>query len=483
MFQELMRNFYLTFSKNYYLLLIFLVVFIPLYPKFPLLNIGGTYVAVRLEDLFIGGALLGWFAVKLPKLKMYLTDNLYRAFLLFWIIGALSLISGILITHSLEPHLGLLHWARRVEYMSLFILAATTLDSAKKVKRLVIASFATALVVVLYGFGQIWLSFPVVSTTNSEFSKGLILYLSNGARVNSTFAGHYDLAVYLSIILIMIAGQVLHLRNLAQRGLLAFIGLFGFVLLGFTAARVSFLAALIGLASVFWLSKRKLLVVGLFVAAVAIVGLIPDLRHRLVATVTVNLMGGGGPKYNPPPGTVTEFTPKQNQINPDGTPAVITSATESGAVAVDTVAGEPINTTELGVYRSFGIRFNVEWPRAINAFYKNPFLGTGYSSLTIATDNDILRSLGETGLLGTLSLTLIFFIIARGMLSSIRTSSGFERSFVTGALCSILVLLVTAVFIDVLEASKVAEFFWLILGAAWAVVMGYQGGLKQDEKP
>ena len=37
-----------------YILTLFLFAFIPLYPKFPLLNISGTYVAVRLEDLLIG---------------------------------------------------------------------------------------------------------------------------------------------------------------------------------------------------------------------------------------------------------------------------------------------------------------------------------------------------------------------------------------------------------------------------------------------
>ena len=31
-----------------------LFIFIPLYPKFPLFNVPGTYVAIRAEDFFIG---------------------------------------------------------------------------------------------------------------------------------------------------------------------------------------------------------------------------------------------------------------------------------------------------------------------------------------------------------------------------------------------------------------------------------------------
>ena len=90
-----------------------------------------------------------------------------------------------------------------------------------------------------------------------------------------------------------------------------------------------------------------------------------------------------------------------------------TFATGSGEVATDITPGEPIDTTELGVYRSFQIRLNIEWPRAIRAFWKNPFLGTGYSSITIATDNDYLRILGETGIFGLLSFVLLFFVLVK----------------------------------------------------------------------
>ena len=43
---------------------------------------------------------------------------------------------------------------------------------------------------------------------------------------------------------------------------------------------------------------------------------------------------------------------------------------------------EPI---QIATQRSGEIRFKVEWPRALRAFAKNPLLGTGYSSVTLAT--------------------------------------------------------------------------------------------------
>ena len=62
----------------------------------------------------------------------------------------------------------------------------------------------TVLTVNGYALGQQYLDWPVISTTNSEFSKGLILRLTPGARVNSTFAGHYDLAVFLAMAIVIL---------------------------------------------------------------------------------------------------------------------------------------------------------------------------------------------------------------------------------------------------------------------------------------
>lgn len=460
--------------------LVFLVVFIPLYPKFPFANIPGTYVAIRLEDLILSGTLLVWLASNVGKLKTYLKITIYQAILLFWVIGGLSLLSAIWVTQSVQPHLGLLHWIRRMEYMSLFIVAATSIESVKQVKILVWAFLATTVLVVLYGFGQIWFDFPVISTTNKEFSKGLILYLTKGARVSSTFAGHYDLAIFLSMSLMVIAGLFFYQKGLFRKLGFLVMGAGSFVLLGLTAARVSFVATFLGLAAVFWLNKKRWLLAGLVVVCLVVLAVIPDLRHRLVATVTVNLMGGGGAKYNPPVGTTTVYTPIKTI--PESSRAAFlkkikestSSASESGAIAYDTAPGEPINTTELGVYRSFGIRTNVEWPRALKAFYKNLLLGTGYSSITLATDNDILRSLGEVGILGTLALGLVFLIMIKEMADFRKRSTGFENLLILGLLGSIFVFFATALFIDVLEASKIAETFWLMLGVSWAVMKGYK---------
>ncbi len=116
--------------------------------------------------------------------------------------------------------------------------------------------------------------------------------------------------------------------------------------------------------------------------------------------------------------------------------------------------------------RSTSIRLNVEWPRAIRALSKNPLLGTGYSSITLATDNDYLRLLGETGILGFLAFALIFLRIGEVILKSLpfRFNGEYEKAFVAGFIGSLPGLFLNATFIDIFEASKFAILFWLLMG-------------------
>lgn len=476
-----MQKFYSLFDKYSYLLVLGLIIFIPLYPKFPLFNVSMTFVAIRIEDFLIGLIVLIWFVANIRKLRIYISQTIVQTFLLFWFIGGLSVFSGIFVTHSVEPSLGILHFVRRIEYMMLFFVSFGIFSNIEQVKLVIKWALAASAVVIAYGFGQIYLNFPVISTTNSEFSKGLILRLTEGARVNSTFAGHYDLAMYLTIVLILVSALFFYEKKIVYKVGLVALGLTGFLLLGLTAARVSFVATIVALSIFFLVSKKRVLLLILLFLSVGLVVGIPELRHRLVATLTVNLLGGGGPKYAPPPGTVNIFTPEKSipkakradvlsQVKKDATDPAKQTLLNSR----DIVPGEPINTTELGVYRSFGIRFDVEWPRALNAFYKNPFLGTGYSSITLATDNDYLRSFGETGLFGTMSFAFIFACLIKKMILFLDRPFDFAKYFIIGMLCVTLGLLITAVFIDVFEASKIAEVYWLLMGIAWAVMVNFR---------
>jgi len=126
--------------------------------------------------------------------------------------------------------------------------------------------------------------------------------------------------------------------------------------------------------------------------------------------------------------------------------------------------------------RSTSIRLNVEWPRAVRAFSKNPLLGTGYSSITLATDNDYLRLLGEVGILGFLAFSAIFLRIGKLIFSSfplVKNFKGVELGFLAGVVGAMLGVFLNAVFLDIFEASKFAIIFCLVtgltVGLLWSV--------------
>lgn len=130
---------------------------------------------------------------------------------------------------------------------------------------------------------------------------------------------------------------------------------------------------------------------------------------------------------------------------------------------------------------STGIRLDYTWPQAIKGFLRNPLLGSGYSTLTKSnvevfteaesTDNDFLRALGETGLLGFLTFFgTISYVLFYAFKNFKKISDPFYSTVVAGLVSAIIGLLINAVYIDVFEASKVAYTFWIIVAILLATV-------------
>src|SRR5689334_7219300 len=78
---------------------------------------------------------------------------------------------------------------------------------------------------------------------NSEFSKGLALRLQPGVQLSSTFAGHYDLAIYLAMILCFIVSAFCF----AKKVLIKLLLLLGFIILLWLFMQAGSRIGLIGL--------------------------------------------------------------------------------------------------------------------------------------------------------------------------------------------------------------------------------------------
>jgi len=252
-----LSDYWLTFAAA------FLLVFLPLYPKWPLFDVlPGYNVRVRLEDiviLFVN--LIFWTQVLLKKIKIKRAP-LLKPMLIYLGIGFLSTLSAIFITKTVYPEWIqiaklYLHWVRRIEYFSLFFIFFFAVKNKLQLQRFLLILGVSVLGVAIYGFGQKYLYWPAYSTMNREFAKGIALYLTEHARVLSTFGGHFDLAAWVMITIIpLIVFGLLHPSRWWRLAALSLAGV-EYWLLILSASRISWIAYMAGLIAVFGLLLKK----------------------------------------------------------------------------------------------------------------------------------------------------------------------------------------------------------------------------------
>jgi hypothetical protein len=420
-------------------------------------------VAIRLDDIVLALCFIFWFIYQLKNRFPIFKQKITLLFIAYFIAILVSTLNSILIYQNNLPSVLLLNTFRRFEYISLFFV---TLNAVKNIKDFIypyIFLLIAMLGISVYGYGQKYLQFPVISTMNAEFSKGQLLQMNVWTRISSTFAGHYDLAAYLSLVLIIIGAVAVLTKNKLLKISSFIIFLIGFNLLTLTASRVSIFAfwgsiifCFILLRRYWWILPVSALVVYSFISS-------GDLNQRLLATISIVKISTeknvAAPTTLPTPTSLPVIaviqTPISSKISLKPTPTVIRHPPVEEVIPAD---------VDAGVARSGEIRFNVEWPRALNAFKKDPLLGTGPGSITLATDNDYLRSLGESGLLGfiTFSFIFVYFFIKTLPLIKKRPTN-FSSQLPLIFFSVMLSLLANATFIDILEASKVAYTLWIIM--------------------
>lgn len=428
-----------------------LILAIPLYPKFPLFPIPGTYVAIRLEDFLISLTLSTFLFSGISDRKFILKDRVLLSIFMYLGVGALSLFSSTLITQTVDPKLGFLHWIRRIEYLSMFFVGYSYLKHNPKsihffMKLLPIVIF----IAFIYGLGQRYFTWPIIITQNEEYAKGVALRYIEGSHINSTFAGHYDLATYLVFTLPLILSLVIHSRKINIYFLLVYIS--GLWLLVNTASRISIVSFIIAATLSLILLKKFRKGFALIVLSILFIGFSSNLITRYQRVIRL-------------------FSEQVKRYTYE---MVITPVYAEDGLVIrrETVAATP---TPVPIFedRSTSIRLNVEWPRALRALSKNPLLGTGYSSITLATDNDYLRMLGETGIIGLSSFLLIFANLLNKLLKYLKTTkirSDLESVYILSFAGGFIGILVNAVFIDVFEASKFAITLWLVLGMLYGKI-------------
>ena len=452
-----MQRIYNNLEKALKYLVATILIAIPLYPKFPLINIPQTYVSVRLEDFVMVAAFILLVLLIVNNLKPFLSEKINQAILLFLVVGLISLASAHFVTKTVTPHLGLLHWARRVEYFVPFFLGVIAARRKEDLEFYLKVIMVTIFTSFLYGFGQRYLEFPIIVTQNLEYSKGIALRYISGSHINSGFAGHYDLGTYLVFLLPILISLFFLIKKFKAKILLLLTTFGGLWLLSFSGSRISAFSYLVSSTlSLLFVKKYKAIPVVLILSLI-IFSMSQNLTSRYLRIFQVT-------------GRKLIGSLIIDKVSPDYIFA------QENSVGIPVKREVPIPTpTPLPIFedRSTSIRLNVEWPRAIRSFYKNPLLGTGYSSNTLATDNDYLRLAGEVGLLGFFAFTLILLRIVNAVLKKFpltQSFKGINLAFIGGVSGGFVGILINAILLDVFEASKFAIIFWLIMGITVGMV-------------
>lgn len=530
----------------------FLIVVIPLYPKIPIADlIEGYIVRLRFEDIAVLVTFLIWL-FKLARKKVKLPQNkITYAIYAYIVVGFLSSLSAIVITKTVPPitsHILKLffHLARRIEYFSLYFITYSSIRNKKDLKLFIKVVVGTLLGVVVYGLGQKYLYWPAFSTMNREFSKGVKLYLQPNTRLFSTFAGHYDLAAYLMIMLGFLIPAVWLIKNKKLALFLSILSLFSYWSLVLTTSRTSFIGYLAAVSltallllknkKFFWVFKRWFVV--MFFSAVVMfffsdllerfIHVIPDKETR--DTITAIQQSVHQPFVSKPNDgdNVSElpsllgflFRGEQATVIDDVTPTELERVASKSDVPPTTVKPTPepelpADVTEESeevrrqqasdageVYEgpsysenalkyglSLGIRLDVLWPQAIEGFKRNPVLGSGYSTLVKenlthftyaeSTDNDYLRMLGETGILGALTFMAILYFTVFYAHRLYKNSSDTQTQIIAlGMIASTIALMINALYIDIYESSKVAYTYWMLIAL---FVRTYELKMKDKE--
>ncbi|HSX09823.1 MAG TPA: O-antigen ligase family protein [Candidatus Saccharimonadales bacterium] len=487
----------------------FAILFVPLYPKLPSVGIPHVWVYIRLEDFLILLVTAIWL-VQLIRKKVSLPRPEGYALVVYWAMGLISLIYCLIFIAShlanFFPQIAVLEYLRRIEYMILFFAAFSSVKKPKDVTFYLITLGVALSLITLYGFGQkfyttLWLiapaffkqypyCFPAYLTGNEEFAKGVPFCLNSLSRIASTFGGNYDLSTYLAVVIPLFIALFIAVKRIKIKVLIAILVILSLELLNFTSSRTSFAAYLFGAITMLILWKKKLWIIPVVIVSIGVLFLLSTATiQRFAKTVQpvqiVQVQPGADQSLEkiisktqqtqankapqtPAPGTVTVGSGAENGLA-SGSGQVLTNADiqslQDQNIDISSVSGSFLLRKAYALDISFTTRFQAEWPRDWQAFMSSPIFGTGYSSLTLASDNDYLRALGETGLVGAISFLFIFLIFGIFAYNALKTiKDPIIRALLFGLIGGVVGLLANAVLIDVFEASKVAESLWILLG-------------------
>jgi hypothetical protein len=472
-----------------------LLAIIILLPKMPLISINGTYVNVRIEDFLVviiyGLWVIGWIAGRYSLPKVFNR----KAVIGFLIYGFIITALGILVFQTVKsPHLGALHWIRRVEYMGMYFIVATV---AKKenLAKYIYSILGMGVLTWIYGFLQ-WQDIVVAFHTLNK--SGVAGTYTEIGYVISSFGAHYDFGAFLILMMMFsVWGYYTHTKWW-KRILFVLLALAFWWMSRLAYARAAYLGMFVGLVVVFAIRFSGWILLPLYEILQTFDRYFGgrfsrykyDLKFDIVPAIPTS---PPEPVVLPTSTLVGDYLPVPSAVYPSlsGTPAPLYNVTPPPPTPTPTPywltrwLDTNVNTLSEKIKGSFGmldinldpsanVRL-IEWQDGIARVGYHFLWGGGYYTYGLGADNDYLRHMIEVGVIGlSVFLLIIWDFVRLSWRSYHQTIAPSHKYFHLAIIGFITGLLIEAIFIDIFEASKIAFLFWYLMGLVSLFSLDYE---------
>jgi O-antigen ligase len=381
--------------------LFLLLFFMLLSPEFALGGVRGREVVLRIDDVFLFVAFLGWLAKMAinKELGFAKVTALNQPIMIYCFLYLISTLYGVLMgTASWQS--SIFYFLKYIEYFLLYFMVVNSLKDRRQAKMFIYSMLLIALLISIFAW---------------------YLHFSGAERVTAPFEGKggepATLGGYLLLMMMVTTGLILNIPSLKQRIILSVGMCVAFPAFLFTLSRTSWFAFLPAYAVLMFLSrkgKQMLLVVSLlFILLFSVIFpkyVYDRIYYTFQAQTTRVIMGKA------------------------------VSIDESSAARVDT------------------------FKYSIKQWMHSPILGNGAGSAGATVDDQYMRVLIETGIFGTLAYLLLLFAIWRTGLSSLRLAEDdhFAHGLTAGFIAAFVGLLFHSLGAATFILIRVMEPFWFI---------------------
>ncbi len=447
------------FLKSNFYILLFL--FIALFPKINVVNIGNKTVGIRIEDFIILFYFI-YLVYKLIKNKKNINNyeklkKLTTIFGVYLFFCTISTIYGFFKGY-ISILYGILYTARKLEYFVFVFIGYDYIYSKDEGKDktkntffrviniTVIIHFIICMMQVLGIFGSI--------NKNGEFT---VLFQS---RVCSTFNGAYEMTAFLLIIVpIYLYNIFKEKRNILPNVIYT---LLISIMIFISESRTSLVVLLFIIVAMAIVYNKKYItkiiiviecVFLIFALLILIFGMNGKTGISRIADINIKEIVNA-----------TKYAFENRNFE-------YYVSTGNWFYLQDFYYDKELKQTIMAVEcdPSYFVRIS-HWSQLIDGFLKSPIIGTGISISQSAADGNYIRILAESGIIG-----FAIWIILQIYIFKLIKNKGILNATIKFGL---ITLFLGAIFIDVFEASKVMMIFYFVLGFAIA----YESKEDKDKK-